>query len=174
MDTFNRISDEVRERIQSIYRGTVFETTDDVFAHVLYLQLGENYGFDENSMKEWLEEKAQNPEKYAYRMDHAYFSATILFKKLFEEIRIEATKEHIDVLTAILMHNSLFKFKIASKTQKALKQEEQPLAYMLMLCDELQCWNRTAYGRKSKTMLYPMEARFCFEKMKHPVGMRCA
>lgn len=164
MDTFNRISDEVRERIQSIYRGTVFETTDDVFAHVLYLQLGENYGFDENSMKEWLEEKAQNPEKYAYRMDHAYFSATILFKKLFEEIRIEATKEHIDVLTAILMHNSLFKFKIASKTQKALKQEEQPLAYMLMLCDELQCWNRTAYGRKSKTMLYPMEARFCFEK----------
>lgn len=60
MDTFNRISDEVRERIQSIYRGTVFETTDDVFAHVLYLQLGEKYGFDENSMKEWLEEKAQN------------------------------------------------------------------------------------------------------------------
>ena len=33
---------------------------------------------------------------------------------------------------------------------------------MLMLCDELQCWDRTAYGRNSRTELHPMGARFDF------------
>lgn len=37
-----------------------------------------------------------------------------------------------------------------------------PLAYLLMLCDELQCWDRTAYGRNSRTELHPMAASFDF------------
>ena len=31
-----------------------------------------------------------------------------------------------------------------------------------MLCDELQCWDRTAYGRNSRTELHPMSAEFDF------------
>jgi len=31
-----------------------------------------------------------------------------------------------------------------------------------MLCDELQCWDRTAYGRNSRTELHPMAAEFDF------------
>ena len=37
-----------------------------------------------------------------------------------------------------------------------------PLAYLLMLCDELQCWDRTAYGRNSRKELHPMAADFDF------------
>ena len=33
---------------------------------------------------------------------------------------------------------------------------------MLMLCDELQCWDRTAYGRNSKKELHPMGCNFKF------------
>ena len=28
--------------------------------------------------------------------------------------------------------------------------DEHPLAYLLILCDELQCWDRLAYGKASK------------------------
>ena len=41
--------------------------------------------------------------------------------------------------------------------------EDHPLAYMLMLCDELQCWDRTAYGRNSRTELHPMAVDFDFQ-----------
>jgi len=73
--------------------------------------------------------------------------------------------EHVDALTAILMHNSLYKFCIAhykSEGNKPFKAELHPLAYMLMLCDELQCWDRTAYGRNSKKELHPMGCTFDF------------
>jgi len=109
-------------------------------------------------------------------MDHAYFSATVLFKKLFEEIGLEINEEYLDALTAILMHNSLYKFSIANPLsdpegrKKSYKDEGNrpfkislhPLAYMLMLCDELQCWDRTAYGRNSRKELHPMGCTFDF------------
>ena len=43
-----------------------------------------------------------------------------------------------------------------------MKMETHPLAFMLMLCDELQCWDRTAYGRNSRIELHPMDAEFDF------------
>ncbi|MBQ1237703.1 MAG: hypothetical protein IIX70_05390, partial [Oscillospiraceae bacterium] len=78
------------------------------------------------------------------------------------------TKMHLDALTAILLHNSLFKFAISfyndDNTKGPLHIEAHPLAYMLMICDELQCWDRTAYGRNSRTELHPMEAAFDFSE----------
>ena len=66
-----------------------------------------------------------------------------------------------------MLHNSMFKFAIAfykdkEKRKAPLKAELHPLAYLLMLCDELQCWDRTAYGRNSRTELHPMDAEFDF------------
>ena len=37
-----------------------------------------------------------------------------------------------------------------------------PLAYLLMLCDELQCWDRTPYGRNSRSELHPFDCKFIF------------
>ena len=99
-------------------------------------------------------------------MDHAYFSATVLFQKLFVEMKCEMRKEHLDALTAILLHNSLYKFNVTNiKSEKNVpfKMELHPMAYMLMLCDELQCWDRIAYGRNSITELYPFGCNFHFE-----------
>ena len=103
--------------------------------------------------------KPTQPDKFNHFMDHAYFSATVLFKKLFSEMQLDINSAHLDALTAILMHNSLYKFCIAhykSDKNKPFKAKLHPLAYMLMLCDELQCWDRTAYGRNSKKELHPM------------------
>ena len=40
--------------------------------------------------------------------------------------------------------------------------KDHPLAFLLMLCDELQCWDRTAYGRNSRSELHPMAVDFDF------------
>ena len=39
-----------------------------------------------------------------------------------------------------------------------------PLAWLLLLCDELQCWDRTAYGRNSRKELHPMAVEFDFSE----------
>ena len=33
----------------------------------------------------------------------------------------------------------------------------QPLAYLLMLCDELQCWDRASYGQNSRSGIYAFD-----------------
>ena len=136
-----------------------------MFAYDLSKKLSETYWFTKEQMLRVLKQKPTEPNKFNYYMDHAYFSATILFKKLFCEIGCTLKEEHIDALTAILMHNSLYKFSIAyykdeKKRQDPFKAKLHPLAYMLMLCDELQCWDRTSYGRNSKKELHPVRCEF--------------
>ena len=115
-------------------------------------------------MLEILRSKPTQPGRFNYFMDHAWFSATILLRRLFIENGLELRRAHIDALTAILMHNSLYKFSIAHyKTEsvnKPFRAALHPLAWMLMLCDELQCWDRTAYGRDSRRELHPFACRF--------------
>jgi len=102
-------------------------------------------------------------------MDHAFFSSARLYRELLKTVGLDAlTPMHVDSLSAILLHNSLFKFSIAfykdkePKKKAPLNMELHPLAYMLMLCDELQCWDRTAYGRNSRNQLFPFSADFDF------------
>lgn len=155
---------KTEEKIQIC--GRSFDSTDEMYACLLEEKLGKAYSFTKESMYETLQTRASCPEKYNYYIDHAYFSATVLFRKLFVELECEITENHLDALTAILLHNSLYKFcvtNIKSDTTTPFKMELHPMAYMLMLCDELQCWDRTAYGRNSITELYPFGCRFHFE-----------
>jgi len=182
LDTFVNIGDKEKLQLISIICGKNFDTTDELFAYVLAEKLGSTYRVDEEQMLGYLKNKPTQPNMFGHFMDHAYFSATVLFKKLFGEMECELTKEHLDALTAILMHNSLYKFCIANPNADSekkgmhlaykapgnipFKAEVHPLAYMLMLCDELQCWDRTAYGRNSKRELYPMGCTFDFSDSK--------
>ena len=155
---------ELEEKIE--VGGRSFNSTDEMFAYLLEEKLGKAYAFTKESMYETLNTRASCPEKYNYFMDHAYFSATVLFQKLFVEMKCEMQQEHLDALTAILLHNSLYKFNVTnikSESNIPFKMELHPMAYMLMLCDELQCWDRTAYGRNSITELHPFGCSFQLE-----------
>lgn len=161
--TFTKLSDKAAKAIKDMFGTDGITSTDELFAKVLADKIGDVYGFTEQEMLECLQQKASHPDNFNYFMDHAYFSSTVLFKKLFEELDVTINGEYLDALTAILMHNSLYKFSIAhykSEGNKPFKAELHPLAYMLMLCDELQCWDRTAYGRNSKRELHPMGCSF--------------
>ena len=81
-------------------------------------------------------------------MDHGYFSALILARQLFAVPELSIDKYYLDVLTAILLHNSFNKYDAPDR--HPIRVSEHPLAYLLILCDELQCWDRHAYGKISK------------------------
>ncbi len=218
MEIFTKLQPEIREKLKKIrekcgsddgtpYRDDAgFSSTDELFAWALERRLKKGeYRADSKYLCKVLSHKPKRPDEFNYFMDHAYFSATILFQKLFVENKIEPNETYIDALTAILMHNSLYKFCIANPepkeperqkdTERGPKEHEgeentaqqcgkeeavllprnykedgnipfqaelHPLAYMLMLCDELQCWDRTAYGRDSRLQVHPFGCRFDF------------
>ena len=164
------LNDEARTRFKAIYDKD-FKSTDELLAYDITSKLGRVYGFDEEYMLDKLKSKPVLPNENGYFMDHAYFSSARLCRELLETIGSQRginsiTSAHIDVLSAIMLHNSLFKFAISfykdPDRKPALKASLHPLAYMLMICDELQCWDRTAYGRNSRTELHPMAADFDF------------
>ncbi|MBE5999587.1 MAG: hypothetical protein E7237_08300, partial [Sarcina sp.] len=152
MDVITALGDEAKAHFEKLY-GRTFASTEDLFAFGITDKLGKVYDFDESYMLKKIHDKPINPDGFGYFMDHAYFSSTRLYREIVNSLGIDQVNEkHVDALTAILLHNSLFKFAISfykdkEKHKEPLRMEVHPLAYMLMLCDELQCWDRIAYGR---------------------------
>jgi hypothetical protein len=162
-----RIGNEDRARLAKLYNGENFEDVAELLAFGITQRLGKAYKFTGEEMDKIIRSKPTHPEKNNCFMDHAFFSACRLYQELVRILKPEnLQKYHVDALTAIMLHNSLFKFAIVgykSDHPKApLKAKQHPLAWMLMLCDELQCWDRTAYGRNSRNELHPMAVDFSF------------
>lgn len=175
MSRLTTIDDKTNRQLMRIFSAEDkgFKDTNSLFACDIAEKLGKTYRIDKTGLEVILRNKPTDPDCFNYFMDHAYFSANLLFRALSsiendgEYYRFE--KATIDALTAILLHNSLYKFSIAfykSDLNILFKAELHPLAYMLMLCDELQCWNRTSYGRNSRTELHPMNCCFTFSDGK--------
>ncbi len=97
-------------------------------------------------------------------MDHAYFSGILLFRQLLQMLGLDEFRvEYMDAITAIVMHNKFFEIML-KKDGGPMKMEEHPLAFLLILCDELQCWDRTSFGKKSIAEdMHPIDARFKFD-----------
>ncbi len=166
--SYFEVDNEKREeRPYLAYHGLSSYTgkSAEVFAENLAEKLGSTYNFDRDYILKKINDKPRHPEEFNHFMDHAFFSASVLYKRLYEDEGIQPAKPDVDALCAILIHNSMYKFVIAHYKDPGnipFKAELMPLAYMLMLCDELQCWDRTAYGRNSRLELHPMDCRFEF------------
>ena len=167
VEALTGLDEAAKDRFETLY-GKRFETVSALLAHDLAQKLGAVYDFSEDYLLDVLDRKPTQPNRFGYFMDHAFFSATRLYRELEEELGAENLGPmHVDALSAILLHNSIYKFSIAfykdkEKRKAPLKAELHPLAWLLMLCDELQCWDRTAYGRNSRTELHPMAVDFDF------------
>ncbi|MGI6090901.1 MAG: hypothetical protein ACOYEL_05905 [Saccharofermentanales bacterium] len=168
VDVITNLGGEAKAQFTKLY-GRTFDSTEELFAFGITEKLGMVYDFTEDYMLGKIHDKPTRPDNFDYYMDHAYFSSARLYREIENSIGIEKINEkHIDALTAILLHNSLFKFAISFYKNKdnhkePLRMEVHPLAYLLMLCDELQCWDRTAYGRNTRSELHPMAADFHFK-----------
>jgi hypothetical protein len=86
-------------------------------------------------------------------LDHGFFSA-ILVLNSYGKLMQKYSKDNdfffypiVDSATAILLHN--YYSKTLQKGQfslNAMSPESNPIAFLLILCDELQEWNRQPYG----------------------------
>ena len=142
VSAFTAIDNETAKRLKDgLKTPHEFSCLDELFAYGLKLR--ENY--DEKTVTEKLRKRVEVQPKF---MDHGYFSAVILAKQLLSQPEFILGVERLDVLTAILLHNSFNKFDAPNGHPIAL--DEHPLSYLLILCDELQNWDRLAYGKISK------------------------
>ena len=111
------------------------------------LKLHENYSTE--LVTPLLEKRIINQSNF---LDHGYFSSVILLKKLLRHKQSISPFE-LDVLTAILLHNNFNKYDFKAVSPEEVHRisiQEHPLAYLLILCDELQIWDRLPYGKISK------------------------
>ena len=167
VEALTRLDEAAKDHFECMY-GRQFDTVSRLLAFDITQKLGSEYGFTEEYMQSTIDRKPVSPDQFGYFMDHAFFSAARLYRELRAAYGAEnITAFHVDALSAILLHNSLFKFAISfykskEKHKAPLCVDRHPLAYLLMICDELQCWDRTAYGRNSRTELHPMDADFIF------------
>ena len=177
MKTLTELSPRAQEHFEKLY-GRKFRSIDELLAFDLTRKLGPFYGFSEEYLRKTLKRKPVRPESFCGYMDHAYFSSLLLYHMLEAAMGTD-TKEgsrtrpqvfgpaHVDALGAILLHYDLYTYSIASGedgTKPKLSMDMHPLAWLLLLCDELQCWDRTAYGRNSRKELHPMAVEFDFSK----------
>ena len=175
MKTMTQLSPRAQECFEKMY-GRKFRSIDELLAFDLTQKLGPFYGFSEEYLLKTLKNKPVMPENFCGYMDHAYFSSLLLYQMLETAMESDPNEgrrtrpqvfepAHVDALGAILLHYDLYTYSIApgeDGTKPKLSMDMHPMAWLLLLCDELQCWDRTAYGRNSRKELHPMAVEFDF------------
>lgn len=163
VDAYIRLSEEEKTCFEQLLgKPLKAGTTDEVLAENIARKLECVYGkSSEDLQKQALVVGTENPEDFGGFMDHAYFSSSLLMRQLLDILGADHVNEvHLDALTAIAMHNSMYKFSITNirdlQINKAFDIHLHPLAYILMLCDELQVWDRMSYGQNSRRELHAM------------------
>lgn len=132
---------------ENIRRGSRFFAVQTV-GEMLAYGINERLGYPLHTLLSLLSERYCHQSQY---MDHGYFSAVLLFRQL-AKTNIPFTDPISDVLTAVALHNNLNRYDVkkALNRETAIPAVRHPLAYLLVLCDELQDWDRTAFGFVSK------------------------
>lgn len=139
------LNDKVRGEAKKIFNnkeGDNFNAND-----LLARGIEKRLGLDFDILLEMFNNRYQNRETF---MDHAYFSSVLLIRQLVVS-DVKFTMPIVDVLTAIAFHNNL-KRDLSEKKRlnTQVARDKHPLAFLLILCDELQNWDRTAFGTISK------------------------
>lgn len=121
-----------------------FENLNELFA----FGVSRRMGYDRNQVSFMLRERVLEQPDF---MDHGYFSAVLFAKAFIERGNVQDFDAVLDALSAMLMHNSFCRYDAKRAFGKyRISDGAHPLAYLLVLCDELQNWDRTAFGKMSK------------------------
>ncbi len=111
-------------------------------------------------------------------VDHGFYSMLIFIRSMsasmeaseFDERRFDG--EVVDAAASILLHN-LYRGVFADGLGP-MRLRSFPLAYLLILCDELQDWNREKYGIRTRAAVYPDSGRITFKDGMITVNYRTA
>lgn len=101
-------------------------------------------------------------------IDHGYYSALILLRSMAVSMQNAGLPEDrfsdeiVEAASAILLHNfyrGVFTSDRYDYRCGPMKVSAFPLAFLLILCDELQDWNRERYGVRTRTSIFPENSR---------------
>lgn len=133
----------------------------DLLAHKLHISLG----VDLKTIKFTLDDFVNVMARFGF-IDHGYYSAIIVLKWYGYLIQSSGYRPEyffwpvLDSASAILLHNC-YKNMLMKKPfgLGPLAPDAHPVAFLLILCDELQEWNRKAYGIKDRLRVLADQAR---------------
>ena len=133
----------------------------DLLAHKLHTSLD----VDLKAVKYALNDFVNVMARFGF-IDHGYYSSIIVLKWYGYLIQSAKYKPEyffwpvLDSASAILLHNCYRNMMMKKPFNLgALAPSTHPIAFLLILCDELQEWNREAYGIKDKLRTLPAKAR---------------
>ena len=141
----------------------LFKPTD-----ILGYKIAKDYGFDENYTKLLIYDLNSFVEymKEEDFIDHGFYSA-ILVLNSYGKVLQKYKKDYdfffypvVDSASAILLHNYYNKTLQNKKKPfklKTMDPHKSPIAYLLILCDELQEWNRQPFGILDQKKLHVNE-----------------
>lgn len=149
----------------------------DLLAHKLHLALGVNL----TTVKERLDSYIADSGRTG-RVDHGFFSAIIMLKWFGYLIQRDGGDPDefylpiLDVASAILLHN-FYNIALVKNTSRPnafslgpLDASKSPISYLLMLCDELQEWNRESYGDSDRMPICIQSAQVMLSDKKLEVN----
>ena len=128
-------------------------TPNDLLAHRVHQTLGTDLMETKKAVDRFVDDMAASG-----FIDHGYYSAMIILK--WYGYAIQMAGDHperfywpiLDSATAILLHN-YYRNVLQKKPFNLgpMDPKKNPVAYLLILCDELQEWNREAHGILTRT-----------------------
>lgn len=124
----------------------------DILGFVISKQLGLDCVVTKQTVNRFLETMQTNG-----FVDHGFYSALIVLKWYGELLIPNEIVGHFysciaECATAIFLHNAYKNvIRKAPFNRNQLQVEDFPLAFLLILCDEAQEWNRESYGSKVDT-----------------------
>ena len=128
-------------------------TPNDLLAHHVHQTLGTDLMETKKAVDRFVDDMAASG-----FIDHGYYSAMIILK--WYGYAIQRSGDHperfywpiLDSATAILLHN-YYRNVLQKKPFNLgpMAAQKNPIAFLLILCDELQEWNREAHGILTRT-----------------------
>ena len=154
-DRFIRINEDDCAALRDLsHSEELFYDMNKLLSFWLHLRLGYN--------RSAVEKKLEQEQASSKFQDHAYFSAILLLRFILDNHIDMISVGFMDAVSAILLHNSLNRFNMDGFSRR-IDMYEFPLAYLLVLADNLQDWDRQAYGRKTKKDPQAWAADFSFD-----------
>ena len=176
-DEFNRITEVIpRAEFTKCYANAFEDSKEinllkpvDLLAHKIHASLGVDLG----SIKFTLDDFVNVMARFGF-IDHGYYSSIIVLKWYGFLIQSARYKPEyffwpvLDCASAILLHNC-YKNILQKKPYDLgpLSPGSHPIGFLLILCDELQEWNREAYGilDKQRTLVAEASLNISNEKL---------
>ncbi|MBR2668086.1 MAG: hypothetical protein IKD96_08035 [Oscillospiraceae bacterium] len=121
-------------------------------------RISEDLGVDAGAIKDTMDRYLSNMQAHGF-VDHGYYSALIVLKWYGEALLSHGAgalfyNQILRAAAAIFLHNAYRNVLVKPPYRRPpLRCADAPLAWLLILCDEAQEWNREAYGEKVRARL---------------------